>query len=324
TFTLNASDASPVDQDGLFTFEIDWDGNGSVDQTVASVVSGTTVMHTFPGLTTNNIQVRATDKDASTGAFGQTPITVTPHVLRGDGFGNTDLIWGGTPLFDSVYVVGQAPTLVLLVEIEGLIPVNRVEFFGSAVTGRVIIYGYDFTDVLIGQAAVGNVVEIHGGAGNDVIVGGFQSDFLYGGPGDDLILGGLGAIDGADTIFGDDGRDTIFGHLGADTLVGGAGEDLIISDRMNFSNLSTAVQKIHEEWKSARPYSERVSNILGTTSTGVNGPWKLQPGVTILDDGAEDTLIGGLGALDWFFYDFDQDLLGDTIEIGEDETDSDP
>ncbi|MEQ8667930.1 MAG: choice-of-anchor U domain-containing protein [Pirellulales bacterium] len=324
TFTLNASDASPVDQAGLFTFEIDWDGNGTVDQTVAGVPSGTTVMHTFPGLSTNNIQVRATDKDASTGGYAQTPITVTPHVLRDDGFGNTDLIWGGTPLFDSVYVVGQAPSLVLLVEIEGLILVNRVEFFGSVVTGRVILYGYDFTDVLIGQAALGNVVEIHGGAGNDVIVGGYLGDFLYGGPGDDLILGGLGALDGADTIFGDEGRDTIFGHLGADTIDGGAGEDLIISDRYSFTNIPTAVQKIHEEWKSARPYSERVSNILGTTSTGVNGPWTLQPGVTILDDGAADSVTGGIGDLDWFFYDFDEDILGDTIEIGEEETDSDP
>jgi len=46
--------------------------------------------------------------------------------------------------------------------------------------------------------------------------------------------------------------------------------------------------------------------------------------VNILDDGAQDTLIGGLGALDWFFYDFDQDLLGEAIEIDEEETDSDP
>ena len=325
TFTLTATDASPVDQAGLFTFEIDWDGNGSVDQTLVGVPSGTTVQHAFPNLTPGtNIQVRATDKDASTGSFSQLPITVTPHVLRDDGFGNTDLIWGGTPLFDAVFVLGQAPGMSIYFQIEGLIPQNRLVFLGSAVTGRVILHGYGFTDILAGELGPGNVMEIYGGDGDDIIVGGSLGDFLYGGNGNDVIIGGTRATDGGDYISGGEGRDSIYGYLGADTLDGGGGEDLIVSDHFLFTDQHSAIQSIHEEWKSARPYSERITNIMGITSTGVNGQWKLQPGVTIVDDGAEDTLIGGLGALDWFFYDFDEDLLGDTIEVGEEETDSDP
>lgn len=58
TFNLNAIDASPVDQAGLFDFEIDWDGNGTIDETLLGVPTGTTVQHTFPAVAANNIQVR--------------------------------------------------------------------------------------------------------------------------------------------------------------------------------------------------------------------------------------------------------------------------
>ena len=324
TFTLDADDLSAVDQAELFTFEIDWDGNGTVDETVLSVPSGTPVQRSFSSLAGHNIQIRATDKNGATGGFGQLSITVSPHVLRDDGFGNTDLIWGGTSSLDAVYVLGQSPALALFVQIEGLQPVNRLEMFGSQVTGRVILHGYDFADILIGELASGNRIEIHGGDGDDIIVGGSLSDDLYGEGGNDVLIGGTRAVDGDDFLSGGAGVDTLFGHYGADTLDGGAGEDLLISDRFSFSNVPNAVQQIANEWKSPRPYSERVSNILGVTSTGLNGAYILDANATIVDDGEEDVLLGGIGDKDWFFYDFDQDLLGDTIEIGELETDSDP
>lgn len=324
TFTLNASDPSPIDQADLFTFEIDWDGNGTVDETLANVPSGTTVQRAFPAVLANDIQVRATDRNASTGEFGQTPITVSAHVLRDDGFGNIDLIWGGTDLLDAVYIIGSGPALQLFVQYEGLQFVNRLDVIGAGVTGKIILHGYGFSDVLIGEFATANVVEIHGGEGDDVIVGGFLGDELYGDAGGDVILGGTQAIDGDDYIEGGEGRDTIFGHWGADTLDGGGGQDLLISDRYGFADTAQAVQLIANEWRSARPYAERVTNILGITSTGVNGTAILGANVTVADDGATDTLIGGLGDIDWFIYDFDQDLLGDVIETDEEETDSDP
>ncbi len=325
TYTLTATDPSPVDQAGLFNFEIDWDGNGTVDETVAHVLSGSTVQRTFPTVAANNIQVRATDKDAATGNFAQTPITVSPHVLRDDGGGNIDLIYGGTPGLDAVFVFGSGSALSLFVQFENLVQVDRLNVIGSGVTGKIIMYGYDSTDVLVAQLANGNVVEIRGGEGDDVVVGGFLGDALFGDAGNDLILGGTQATDGDDQLFGGAGRDTLFGNIGADTLDGGAGEDLLVSDRLNFTgSIAPAVIAISDEWKSARPFAERVTNILGTTFTGSNGSTILDPGVNILDDVAQDTLIGGLGDLDWFFYDFDQDLLGDAIEIDEEETDSDP
>ncbi len=61
-FTLLASDPSSVDQAAGFTFKIDWDGDGNVDQTVSGA-SGTIVPHTFAAGGTYNVRVTATDKD---------------------------------------------------------------------------------------------------------------------------------------------------------------------------------------------------------------------------------------------------------------------
>ncbi len=321
TFTLNAVDASPVDQAGLFDFEIDWDGNGSVDETLLGVPDGTTVMHTFPTTFSGNVQVRATDKDAATGSFSQLPIDVTAHVLRDDGFGNTDLIWGGTELLDAVFVFGSGASLSLFVQLENLVTVNRLDAIGPGVTGKIIMHGYGFPDVLVADFATGNSLELHGGDGDDVLVGGFLGDTLYGNAGNDVLLGGTQFIDGADQLFGGEGKDTLFGHWGADTLNGGADEDLLMGDRYAFADIPSAVLTIHNEWVSGRPYAERVTNIQGITNTGVNEDI-LSTGVTIAEDGDVDTLIGGLGEMDWFLYTFGEDILGDVIEPDEEETDT--
>jgi Ca2+-binding RTX toxin-like protein len=53
------------------------------------------------------------------------------------------------------------------------------------------------------------------------------NDQIHGDAGDDIILAGLGD----DTVYGDDGNDQITGHLGADMIDGGAGDDGIIADK---------------------------------------------------------------------------------------------
>ncbi|MFO0949435.1 MAG: PKD domain-containing protein [Planctomycetota bacterium] len=66
-FTLSASDASSADQAANFTFDIDWDGDGNIDQTIAGV-SGLQVDHAFASAGTFTIRVTATDKDGGTSA----------------------------------------------------------------------------------------------------------------------------------------------------------------------------------------------------------------------------------------------------------------
>jgi len=64
-FTLLATDPSSVDQAAGFTFKIDWDGDGNIDQTVSGA-SGMVVPHTFAAGGTYNVRVTATDKDGGT------------------------------------------------------------------------------------------------------------------------------------------------------------------------------------------------------------------------------------------------------------------
>ena len=71
-------------------------------------------------------------------------------------------------------------------------------------------------------------VTLLGGAGDDVVNGGYGADVLHGGPGRDVLDG----RDGADRVFGDEGDDELAGGraIAADLLDGGAGVDTIKSD----------------------------------------------------------------------------------------------
>jgi VCBS repeat-containing protein len=92
-----------------------------------------------------------------------------------------------------------------------------------------------------------DALDLHGDAGDDVLVASNGDDLLYGDEGDDRIVGG----GGADAIFGGigddaigggagddfidagDGDDTLFGERGDDALFGGAGNDLLQGDLPN-------------------------------------------------------------------------------------------
>ena len=62
SFTLGADDVSSADQNAGFTYNIDWDGDGNVDETVSGP-DGTTVDHAFTAGGTTTVIVTATDKD---------------------------------------------------------------------------------------------------------------------------------------------------------------------------------------------------------------------------------------------------------------------
>src|SRR6476659_7388671 len=74
-----------------------------------------------------------------------------------------------------------------------------------------------------------DLIQVHGGDGNDVIRidetnGALPAAQLFGGDGNDTLTGGSGN----DTLFGQDGNDSLFGGAGNDTLVGGAGNDSVV------------------------------------------------------------------------------------------------
>jgi len=270
-FTLTATDLAAADQAAGFTFDIDWDGNGTFDQTINGP-SGTTVNHTFAAVGSYPVGVRDTDKDA-----GQSVTTTyTVHVYSLVQVG-ADIEWNGSGGNDTVefHQTGPSAVEVRTLMVGGL-ATNFIENF-SGVTGRVIAKGHRGNDVLNAAAlttipvtfeggqhhdtltggaaddilrgefvgAIGDGVEgndsITGGAGHDLIEGdGLEggNDTLRGGTGNDTILGdgGDGLEGRADTIFGEDGDDQIFGHHGSDLIDGGNDNDLITGGDGNEGN----------------------------------------------------------------------------------------
>jgi Ca2+-binding RTX toxin-like protein len=107
-----------------------------------------------------------------------------------------------------------------------------------------------------------------------------------------ILVGGIGA----DTIKGGPDRSILIGGQGADTVAGGSADDIVIGGYTLYDGFFTALEAILAEWQSSDSYATRVSKI----KTGVAGGYKLVSGTTVLDNGAVDTLIGGLG-VDWFF-----------------------
>lgn len=314
-FQLSATDVSSVDAAANMTYSIDWDGNGVTDETIVGPASGVTAFHAFAATGAFNVAIRAADKDGGQSLPVSTTVTVTDYVLRPNAQNPalTDLVWGGTPGVDGAFFfIAPGPSAVsLLVQFENLVPVNRLTTV-TGVTGKVIAHGYGGADALVAEFLLQQAAELYGGAGDDVLVGGYLADLLDGGDGHDILLGGTQAVDGGDTLLAGAGRDLLLGHQGADNLQAGGDDDVLVADALNFGpSLSTAVFYLQSEWLSGRTYHERVANLSGAgVGPRNNGNVFLQPGATVLDDGAVDSLLGGT-ELDWALLRLTQDLFGD-------------
>ncbi len=75
TYTLTASDPSAGDRAAGFTFALDWDGDGVVDQTVVGQ-SGVTVEHAFAQSGGYDVRVSAKDRDGDTGPQASLAVNV--------------------------------------------------------------------------------------------------------------------------------------------------------------------------------------------------------------------------------------------------------
>lgn len=324
TYTLHAYDASAVDQAAGFTFEIDWNGDGTVDETVIGP-SGTTVTHVFPEDGPVSVMLSATDKDGGEGTWAKA-VTVQAWALQPDSInpGLTNLVFGGSEDDDLIAILAQEGTIVILdVTFVGGFSIESATIPG--VTGRVIVYGQGGDDLISGQSVAGVTFELHGDAGNDTLTGGSADDWLFGGPGNDsfnglsgndVLIGGTGI----DQMAGGYGRDLLIGGADADLLQGGGGDDLLISGTTAFDNDIVALSEILAEWTSARDYATRIDNLSGTGSGPMeNGTTFLIPDVTVFDDAVAGEWLFGDAGMDWFFFHLVNDILFDA-EAGEVET----
>jgi Ca2+-binding RTX toxin-like protein len=244
---------SPGGPAGNFTFHIDWNGDGLVDQSLSGP-SGTTVGHVFSTIGTPNIRVTGIDANGGKSAEAVQGVTVS-YVTLQPNLQNpslTDVVFGATDGNDFIYIFSAGPqsATIWYVSRNGT-PVNQT-FIRTGITGTVVGYAMGGNDFVLGhqQSAFGLI--IYGGGGADTLAGGTIGDTLYGEDGPDLLYGMLGndelhggqevdvligdgggetPMDGHDTLYGDDGDDRIIANSGHDVVYGGEGDDLIYGQR---------------------------------------------------------------------------------------------
>lgn len=114
----------------------------------------------------------------------------------------------------------------------------------SPVTTTHTYTGGSGSDIFLPFSSPSQSWSISGGAGTDLLFGGFAADDIHGGPGADVIAG----LKGNDHIHGDDGTDILFGEFfidlpsltGDDCIWGDDGVDLLVGDNFIDSPSGTA------------------------------------------------------------------------------------
>jgi ELWxxDGT repeat protein len=142
-----------------------------------------------------------------------------------------------------------------------------------------------------------------GGSASDTLIGNLSApSVLIGNAGNDLLQGGSGF-------------DVLIGGTGMDTLIEGSGQGILVGGSTIFDNDIDAILLLLAEWRtSTRAFAERVSNLRGESSSGLNSGVFLNE-ETIQDDGETDSFTGN-GGSDWFWANLNEDLLVDFVSAG--------
>lgn len=298
TFTLKATDISGPDNSGNFTYKIDWNNDGTVDETVTGT-KDKTVSHTFTTTGPVTFKVTATDKDNGVSTDVTKTVTIS-EVSNEEG----DLTFAGTDESDRIRLRLDRKTGKIKVFLNH----ELVDEFD--VTGVITLDGGEGDDLIRVGRRIRLPTIINGGEGNDILIGGMGKDILFGDDGDDILRGRgksdvLSGGEGNDILFGDRGRDVMIGGAGSDVLHGGLRGDLMIGSETDFDDDVEALTAIRDEWTSKKPIDERIANL---TENGVGEDEDIVlDDSTVTDDEETDKFFGYLGH-DWFFS-FDGDKI---------------
>jgi ELWxxDGT repeat protein len=133
------------------------------------------------------------------------------------------------------------------------------------------------TPTALGTGGVTNVLNVIGGAGDDLMVGN----------------------SGANVFIGNAGRDCIIGGGGGDTLSGGAGDDIVIAGTTSYDTTPAALTAIRDYWaRTDLSYTQRIAGLTAGIPSSA-GTIRLTA-TTVQNDNISDSLTGGAD-LDWFF-----------------------
>ena len=129
--------------------------------------------------------------------------------------------------------------------------------FRLSAVNSIVFNGYADNDRFTNDTSIPS--EADGGAGFDILLGGYGNDSIYGGDQTDYIDGRAGndsLYGGAhnDVIFGDKGNDVLYGNAGSDRLFGG-GSAAIRSGVKAVTTRSMAGPMLKRIWSAAWPRS---------------------------------------------------------------------
>jgi Ca2+-binding RTX toxin-like protein len=291
TITLGANSGLPAST--VFTYTIDWNGDGLVDQTVTGP-SGTTVSHTYASGGTYTVGVTATvhlgaDDYTSPVTYQSVHIfagTVTIQADPGDP-ARSALVVEGTAGADYLILSPGAGNSVVLMD--GGYAVGTFSAPGGAAFAHLLVYGYGGNDTIGLSGGLAVPALLFGGDGNDTLD-------ASGSTANNVLVGGAGV----DRLYGGSGRDLLIGGQGADSLRAGSGGAILIGGYTSYDANVPALLAIMKEWgRTDADYNTRLKHLNGTLGGGLNGSYRLTR-TTVLHDDITDSLYGGAG-LDWFF-----------------------
>jgi VCBS repeat-containing protein len=252
------------------TFDLDWNNDGTVDQSVTGAPTGVSVTHAFG--TAGAQTFKAT---LNGGTLSQTSTVTLTDVNRS----GATLTVGGTSGNDTI-VIGRNRRNDVVVRLNGVVV---GQYRGLS---HIIVHGGDGNDVITADKYLMQRVSLHGGAGNDILTGGFRNDLLDGGDGDDILRGGWGndvlvGGAGSDNLQGDFGDDVLIGGAGADSLNGGYGFNLQIAGATAHDSNDAALLSLLATWGAPGTLSRRMARVSAST-TPVTGS-SLTPSDTAVD-----------------------------------------
>ena len=312
-FTFTATDLDSADQNGLFTYSIQW-GDGTSSTVVGP--RNITVPKTYTRVSSSGaftISAQATDARGAMGPVATTPFVVLGWTLMTDPVATNKaiLVVVGSQGSDNIKVeTKDANYYRVSIRDRDYDVLRQGTIYGDV--DRILVFAQSGNDKVTIDDDVYASAEIWGGAGDDD---------LKGGRGNDIIMGEAGN----DNLWGGDGRDIVIGGIGADRIHGDANDDILVAgftafeaefnrsapadfsstSRLTFEQQRVALEAILSEWASNRDYATRRQNIFGT-GTGANGNNYFRTNNTVItnntvfDDNAVDTLWGDDGT-DWFF-----------------------
>jgi len=207
TFTLGATDASPADQAGNFTWTIKW-GDGATETVIGP--DGATVMHTYTTIGTKSIALTAQDKDGTSSTEASANVVIQHATVTADPLApaKNALFVGGTNRNDLILILPYRNDVRVWLngKIQGTFIVSgHIFVFGLAGNDRIVVAGVQHDAILDGGS--GND-RLRSSTGNDILLGGAGNDRLQGGTGNNILIGGVG-------------RDTLSASKTRNVLAGG-------------------------------------------------------------------------------------------------------